>query len=128
VLGELTTALLPAETEGNISCRCVSPIAFVIIAVATSQHKVVYITPCNAWLYLKRQNTSTSPAQAVYTVLREAELRSTAPIPYWNVPLLAALDPRQRRVAAALTVINDTLDGLIDRCKQLVRGTAWGQF
>ncbi len=68
------------------------------------------------------------PAQAVYTVLREAELRSTAPIPYWNVPLLAALDPRQRRVAAALTVINDTLDGLIDRCKQLVRGTAWGQF
>ena len=60
-------------------------------------------------------------AQAVYTVLREAELRSTAPIPYWNVPLLAALDPRQRRVSAALAVVNKTLDGLIARCQKLVR-------
>jgi beta-ring hydroxylase len=57
----------------------------------------------------------------VYTVLREAELRSTAPIPYWNVPLLAAIDPRQRRVSAALAVVNETLDGLIARCQRLVR-------
>ena len=64
---------------------------------------------------------ATPAPQAVYTVLREAELRSTAPIPYWNVPLLAALDPRQRRVAAALAVVNETLDGLIARCQQLVR-------
>ena len=55
-------------------------------------------------------------------MLREAELRSTAPIPYWNVPVLAAIDPRQRRVAAALAVVNETLDGLIARCKRLVRG------
>lgn len=57
----------------------------------------------------------------MYTVLREAEYRSTAPIPYWNVPFLAAVVPRQQRCAEALVVVNETLDGLIDRCKQLVR-------
>lgn len=57
----------------------------------------------------------------MYTVLREAEYRSTAPIPYWNVPLLAAIVPRQQRCSEALLVVNETLDGLIDRCKKLVR-------
>lgn len=57
---------------------------------------------------------------AVYTALREAEYRSTAPIPYWNFPPLRWLVPRQRRCQDALKVINETLDGLIAKCKALV--------
>lgn len=33
----------------------------------------------------------------MYTTLREAEHRSTAPIAYWNVPGATLLVPRQRR-------------------------------
>ncbi|KAL3130704.1 hypothetical protein ABBQ38_000053 [Trebouxia sp. C0009 RCD-2024] len=58
--------------------------------------------------------------QAVYTSLREAEYRSTAFVPYWNIPLLRAIAPRQRRCTAALRIVNATLDGLIQRCKDLV--------
>ena len=58
--------------------------------------------------------------KAVYTTLREAEYRSTYPIPYWNIPLLAALVPRQRQNTAALQVISQTLDELIAKCKRLV--------
>jgi len=58
--------------------------------------------------------------QAVYTTLREAEYRSTYPIPYWNIPFLAALVPRQKQNTAALQVISETLDDLIARCKKLV--------
>lgn len=58
--------------------------------------------------------------QAVYTVLREAEHRSTAPIPYWNLPFAAMLVPQQRKVQEALVTINSTLDSLICKCKQLV--------
>lgn len=58
--------------------------------------------------------------QAVYTVLREAEHRSTAPIPYWNFPFAAMLVPQQRKVQEALVTINSTLDSLICKCKQLV--------
>ncbi|KAK9917377.1 hypothetical protein WJX75_003717 [Coccomyxa subellipsoidea] len=57
--------------------------------------------------------------QAVYTVLREAEYRSTYPLPYWNVPLLRWLVPRQRRCDEALLVINSTLDSLIAKSKRL---------
>ena len=42
--------------------------------------------------------------QAVYTALREAEYRSTAPIAYWNLPPARWLVPRQRRVTEALKV------------------------
>ena len=52
--------------------------------------------------------------------MREAEYRSTAFVPYWNVPLLRAIVPRQRRCTEALKVVNATLDGLIQRCKDLV--------
>lgn len=41
-------------------------------------------------------------------------------VPYWNVPLLRAIVPRQRRCTEALKIINATLDGLIQRCKDLV--------
>jgi len=57
---------------------------------------------------------SESPViKAVYGVLKEAEHRSTFYIPYWNVPLLRAVVPRQRQFAVDIKVINDCLDGLI---------------
>ena len=55
--------------------------------------------------------------QAVYTVLREAEDRSTAPIPVWQIPIWKDVSPRQRKVSAALDLINETLDNLIAICK-----------
>jgi beta-ring hydroxylase len=58
--------------------------------------------------------------KAVYTVLREAEYRSVTFIPYWKVPPLRWLVPRQRKCQEALTVVNDTLDELISRCKKIV--------
>jgi beta-ring hydroxylase len=58
--------------------------------------------------------------QAVYTTLREAEYRSTYPLPYWNFPPLRWLVPRQRQCQAALAVISDTLDELIAKCRRLV--------
>nr|AGN27239.1 CYP97A1 [Parachlorella kessleri] len=58
--------------------------------------------------------------QAVYTTLREAEYRSTAFIPYWNIKPLLYLVPRQRRCLEALQIISDTLDELIAKCKRLV--------
>ena len=54
-------------------------------------------------------------------MLREAEYRSTALFPYWNVPLLRWLVPRQRRCLVALQVVNQTLNTLISKCKRLVR-------
>jgi beta-ring hydroxylase len=55
--------------------------------------------------------------QAVYTVLREAEDRSVAPIPFWEIPIWKDVSPRQRKVASALKLINDILDDLIAICK-----------
>lgn len=58
--------------------------------------------------------------KAVYTVLREAEYRSTYPIPYWNVPPLRAIVPRQRECDEALKIVTDTLDELITGAKKMV--------
>lgn len=58
--------------------------------------------------------------QAVYTVLREAEYRSTYPIPYWNFAPLRAIVPRQRQCEDALKIVSDTLNELIQKCKKLV--------
>jgi len=58
--------------------------------------------------------------RAVYTALREAEHRSLALIPYWKLPFATELVPRQRRCKAALEVINESLDELIERCKKMV--------
>jgi beta-ring hydroxylase len=58
--------------------------------------------------------------KAVYTVLREAEYRSTYPIPYWNVQPLRAVVPRQRECEEALKIVTDTLDELIAKCKKMV--------
>ncbi|EIE27810.1 cytochrome P450 [Coccomyxa subellipsoidea C-169] len=57
--------------------------------------------------------------QAVYTVLREAEYRSTYPLPYWQLPLMMWLVPRQRQCVEALRIINTTLDSLIAKSKRL---------
>ncbi len=57
-------------------------------------------------------------------MLREAEHRSIAPIPYWEFAPLRYLVPRQRRCMDALAIISDTLDELIAKCKQLVRAVA----
>lgn len=53
-------------------------------------------------------------------MLREAEYRSTYPLPYWNLALLRWLVPRQRRCQDALRLINTTLDSLIAESKRLV--------
>lgn len=62
----------------------------------------------------------TGIVEAVYTVLREAEDRSIAIIPYWDIPIIKDLSARQRRVAASLQLINKTLDDLIGICKKMV--------
>ncbi|EXC29901.1 Protein LUTEIN DEFICIENT 5 [Morus notabilis] len=58
--------------------------------------------------------------EAVYTVLREAEYRSTAPIPFWEIPIWKDISPKQKKVSAALKLINDTLDNMIKICKRMV--------
>ncbi|CAL2269738.1 unnamed protein product [Prunus armeniaca] len=62
----------------------------------------------------------TGIVEAVYTVLREAEDRSVAPIPVWEIPIWKDISPRQRKVATALKLINTTLDDLIAICKRMV--------
>eukprot|EP00898_Chlorokybus_atmophyticus_P005366 jgi/Chlat1/5830/Chrsp4S06224 len=57
---------------------------------------------------------------AVYTVLREAEYRSIAVFPYWLFAPLRWIVPRQRRCTEALQIINDTLNELISKCKDMV--------
>ncbi|XP_002971637.2 protein LUTEIN DEFICIENT 5, chloroplastic [Selaginella moellendorffii] len=65
-------------------------------------------------------STDTGIVEAVYTLLREAEARSTAVIPYWNLPFATSIFPRQKKVAVALTLVNKSLDELISTCKRLV--------
>ncbi|KAK7394690.1 hypothetical protein VNO78_15225 [Psophocarpus tetragonolobus] len=65
-------------------------------------------------------SNDTGIVEAVYTVLREAEDRSVAPIPVWEIPIWKDISPRLRKVNAALKLINDTLDDLIAICKRMV--------
>uniref|UniRef100_M8B4L8 Cytochrome P450 97B2 n=1 Tax=Aegilops tauschii TaxID=37682 RepID=M8B4L8_AEGTA len=58
--------------------------------------------------------------EAVYVTLREAEMRSTAPIPTWKIPIWKDVSPRQRKVNEALVLINNILDELISTCKRMV--------
>ncbi|KAL3523404.1 hypothetical protein ACH5RR_016238 [Cinchona calisaya] len=62
----------------------------------------------------------TGIVEAVYTVLREAEDRSVAPIPVWEIPIWKDISPRQKKVKAALKLVNDMLDDLIAICKRMV--------
>eukprot|EP00249_Psilotum_nudum_P014142 c24690_g1_i1 orf=187-2187(-) len=65
-------------------------------------------------------SNGTGIVEAVYIALREAETRSMAVIPYWNIPLVKYVSPRQHKVAGALKLINETLDDLTMRCKRMV--------
>ncbi|KAJ8753642.1 hypothetical protein K2173_025633 [Erythroxylum novogranatense] len=65
-------------------------------------------------------SNDTGIVEAVYTVLREAEDRSVAPFPIWEIPIWKDISPRQKKVTAALKLINDKLDELIAICKRMV--------
>ncbi|XP_003624118.3 protein LUTEIN DEFICIENT 5, chloroplastic [Medicago truncatula] len=65
-------------------------------------------------------SNDTGIIEAVYTVLREAEDRSISPIPVWDLPIWKDISPRQRKVTAALKLVNDTLNNLIAICKRMV--------
>jgi carotene epsilon-monooxygenase len=62
-------------------------------------------------------NTSSPLIQAVYTALKETEQRATDLLPYWKVPLLCALVPRQRKASEAVALIRATTEELIAKCK-----------
>ncbi|XVE96559.1 hypothetical protein REPUB_Repub02eG0233100 [Reevesia pubescens] len=65
--------------------------------------------------------TSDSPViDAVYTALREAELRSTDILPYWKISALCKIVPRQIKAEKAVTVIRRTVEELIIKCKEIV--------
>ncbi|CAH9116206.1 unnamed protein product [Cuscuta europaea] len=62
----------------------------------------------------------TGIVEAVYIVLREAEDRSVAPIPLWEIPIWKDISPKLKKVNKALKLINNTLDDLIATCKRMV--------
>lgn len=57
-------------------------------------------------------------SQAVYGTLYEAEHRSTFYLPYWKIPLMRWIVPRQRKFQNDLNIINDCLDRLIRNAKE----------
>lgn len=58
--------------------------------------------------------TKESPViQAVYTCLKEAESRSVAPLPYWDLPMAKRVIPRLRRFTREMDMLNDVLNDLI---------------
>ncbi|XWS59588.1 hypothetical protein CRYUN_Cryun08bG0135000 [Craigia yunnanensis] len=65
--------------------------------------------------------TSDSPViDAVYTALKEAELRSTDILPYWKIRALCKIVPRQIKAEKAVTVIRKAVEELIIKCKEIV--------
>ncbi|MEW5312950.1 MAG: hypothetical protein WDW38_004547 [Sanguina aurantia] len=65
--------------------------------------------------------TTDSPLiQAVYTSLKETESRATDLLPYWKIPFLCTLVPRQQKALAAVEIIRDTTTMLIRKCKAMV--------
>ncbi|KAL8140558.1 hypothetical protein V2J09_006579 [Rumex salicifolius] len=65
--------------------------------------------------------TADSPViDAVYTALKEAELRSTDILPYWKIEVLCKVIPRQIKAEKAVKVIRDTVEELILKCKEIV--------
>nr|AJD25226.1 cytochrome P450 CYP97A41 [Salvia miltiorrhiza] len=65
-------------------------------------------------------SVDTGIVEAVYTVLREAEDRSVAPIPFWEIPIWKDISPKLKKVNTALKLVNETLDNLIAICKKIV--------
>lgn len=65
--------------------------------------------------------TSDSPViDAVYTALKEAELRSTDLLPYWKISALCKVVPRQIKAEKAVSLIRQTVEELIAKCKEIV--------
>ncbi|KAB2060099.1 hypothetical protein ES319_A11G354300v1 [Gossypium barbadense] len=65
--------------------------------------------------------TTDSPViDAVYTALKEAELRSTDILPYWKISALCKIVPRQIKAEKAVTVIRKAVEELIVNCKEIV--------
>jgi cytochrome P450 len=56
--------------------------------------------------------------KAVYTCLQEAAHRSTFYFPYWNIPFMTDIVPRQREFKANMALINETLNGLIAKAQK----------
>ncbi|GAV62936.1 p450 domain-containing protein [Cephalotus follicularis] len=65
-------------------------------------------------------NANSPVIDAVYTALKEAELRSTDILPYWKVNALRRIVPRQIKAEKAVTVIRETVEKLIAKCKEIV--------
>ena len=53
-----------------------------------------------------------------HTCLQEAAHRSTFYFPYWNLPFADVLVPRQREFKNNMGIINDTLNGLIEKAQK----------
>ncbi|WVZ57532.1 hypothetical protein U9M48_007907 [Paspalum notatum var. saurae] len=65
--------------------------------------------------------TTDSPViDAVYTALKEAELRSTDLLPYWKIDFLCKIIPRQIKAENAVKIIRNTVEELIMKCKEIV--------
>jgi carotene epsilon-monooxygenase len=65
--------------------------------------------------------TTDSPLiQAVYTSLKETETRATDLLPYWKIPFLCKIVPRQQKALAAVELIRKTTSDLIKKCKEMV--------
>ncbi|CAL1373029.1 unnamed protein product [Linum trigynum] len=65
-------------------------------------------------------NTDSPVIDAVYTALKEAEARSTDLLPYWKIKPLCKVIPRQVKAERAVTVIRQTVEELIAKCKEIV--------
>ncbi|KAM6568738.1 hypothetical protein CsatB_016723 [Cannabis sativa] len=65
-------------------------------------------------------NANSPVIEAVYTALKEAEARSTDLLPYWKVKALCKIIPRQIKAENAVTVIRETVEELIAKCKEIV--------
>lgn len=56
----------------------------------------------------------------MYTALKETETRATDLLPLWKLPFLKYFVPRFQKVDAAVTLIRNTTEELIGKCKQMV--------
>ncbi|KAJ3681916.1 hypothetical protein LUZ60_014489 [Juncus effusus] len=64
---------------------------------------------------------SDSPViEAVYTALKETELRATDIFPYWKIGFLCKIIPRQIKAERAVRIIREQVEDLIAKCKKMV--------
>lgn len=65
-------------------------------------------------------DTNSPVIGAVYTALKEAEMRSTDLLPYWKIKALCKVVPRQVKAEKAVMLIRQTVEELIAKCKEMV--------